>query len=68
MNETIPERMGAVLLTGHGGFDRIPFREDMPVPCPGADEGLVKVAAAGVNNTDVNTRIRTRCAPCTCVT
>ena len=67
MNETIPERMCAVLLTGHDGFDRLHFREDVPVPRPGADEGLVKVAA-GVNNTDVNTRIRTRCAPCTCAT
>lgn len=57
MSETIPERMCAVLLTGHGGFDRLHFREDVPVPRPGAGEVLVKVAAAGVNNTDVNTRI-----------
>ena len=57
MHETIPERMCAVLLTGHGGFDRLHFREDVPVPRPGAGEVLVEVAAAGVNNTDVNTRI-----------
>lgn len=29
----------------------------MPVPQPGPDEVLIRVAAAGVNNTDVNTRI-----------
>ena len=57
LDETIPERMCAVLLTGHGGFDRLEYREDVPVPRPGADEVLIRVAAAGVNNTDINTRI-----------
>ncbi len=49
--------MSAVLLTGHGGFDRLQFRDDVDVPEPAAGEVLVKVAAAGVNNTDINTRI-----------
>ncbi len=49
--------MSAVLLTGHGGFDRLQFRDDVDVPEPAAAEVLVKVAAAGVNNTDINTRI-----------
>ncbi len=53
----IPERMCAVLLTGHGGFDRLEYREDVPVPRPGAGEVLIRVAAAGINNTDINTRI-----------
>ena len=51
-----PERMCAVLLTGHGGFDRLEYRTDVPVPRPGAGEVLIQVAAAGVNNTDINTR------------
>jgi NADPH:quinone reductase-like Zn-dependent oxidoreductase len=54
---TIPETMNAVLLTGHGGFDRLEFRTDVPVPRPGHGEVLIEVAAAGVNNTDINTRI-----------
>jgi len=53
----IPERMKAVLLTGHGGYDCLEYRNDVPVPKPEAGEVLVRVAAAGVNNTDINTRI-----------
>ena len=49
--------MRAVLLTGHGGYDRLEYREDVPIPTAEPGEVLVEVAAAGVNNTDVNTRI-----------
>jgi NADPH:quinone reductase-like Zn-dependent oxidoreductase len=49
-------RMCAVLLKGHGGFEQLEFRSDIPVPAPRAGEVLVQVAAAGVNNTDINTR------------
>ena len=49
--------MSAVVLTGHGGYEKLVYREDVPVPVVGRHEALVKVAAAGVNNTDVNTRI-----------
>jgi NADPH:quinone reductase-like Zn-dependent oxidoreductase len=49
--------MRAVLLTGHGGYDKLSFRDDVPVPTPGPNEVLIRVAAAGVNNTDINTRI-----------
>jgi NADPH:quinone reductase-like Zn-dependent oxidoreductase len=49
--------MAAVLLTGHGGLDRLEYRTDVPVPRPGPGEVLVRVAAAGINNTDINTRI-----------
>jgi NADPH:quinone reductase-like Zn-dependent oxidoreductase len=49
--------MRAVLLTGHGGYDKLSFRDDVPVPTPGPGGVLIRVAAAGVNNTDINTRI-----------
>ncbi|MEO8264556.1 MAG: alcohol dehydrogenase family protein [Ilumatobacteraceae bacterium] len=49
--------MRAVLLQGHGGLDRLELRDDVPVPSPEPGQVLVKVAAAGVNNTDINTRI-----------
>jgi len=53
---TLPERMKAVVLTGHGGLDRLEWREDVPVPRPGPNEVLIRVSASAVNNTDVNTR------------
>ena len=49
--------MRAVLLTGFGGYERLELRHDIPVPQPRAGEVLVKVTAAAVNNTDINTRI-----------
>jgi NADPH:quinone reductase-like Zn-dependent oxidoreductase len=49
-------RMKAVLLKGHGGFEQLEFRDDIPVPVPGTGEVLIQVGAAGVNNTDINTR------------
>ena len=52
----VPERMRAVLLTGNGGFDCLALRDDVPVPEPKPGEVLIRVAAAGVNNTDINTR------------
>ena len=48
--------MHAVVLTGHGGFDKLEFHRDWPVPEPQSDEVLIRVAACGLNNTDVNTR------------
>ena len=49
--------MRGVWLTGHGDMDKLDIREDIPVPSPGPHDVLVRVAAAGVNNTDINTRI-----------
>ena len=49
--------MRAVLLTGNGGYDRLELRDDVPVPVPGPDDVLIRIGAAGVNNTDINTRI-----------
>jgi NADPH:quinone reductase-like Zn-dependent oxidoreductase len=51
-----PSTMAAVLLTGHGGLDRLQYRTDVPTPSPGPGEVVIQVAAAGINNTDVNTR------------
>ncbi len=57
MAEPMPATMRAVLLTGFGGYDRLELRDDIPVPRPGPGEVLVRVGAAGINNTDINTRI-----------
>jgi hypothetical protein len=48
--------MWAVVTTGHGGHDRLDYRE-VPVPVAGPGEVLLRVLAAGVNATDVNTRL-----------
>ena len=56
MTETIPSQMKAVVLTGHGGMDKLEFHTDWPVPTAGPGEVLIKVGACGLNNTDVNTR------------
>jgi NADPH:quinone reductase-like Zn-dependent oxidoreductase len=48
--------MKTVVTVGHGGYDRLVFRE-VPRPVPGPGEVLVRVLAAGVNNTDINTRL-----------
>jgi len=48
--------MQAVILTGHGGPEKLELRSDWPVPRYGADDVLIRVGAAGVNNTDINTR------------
>ena len=53
----VPTTMSAVLLTGHGGFEKLQYRTDIPVPSPAADQVLIRIGACGVNNTDINTRI-----------
>ncbi len=53
----IPRTMKAVLLEGHGGLDQLVYRDDVTLPVPAAGEVLVRVGAAAVNNTDINTRI-----------
>jgi NADPH:quinone reductase-like Zn-dependent oxidoreductase len=52
-----PKLMRAVLLHGHGGFDQLEYRDDVPVPVPARDEVLIRIGAAAVNNTDINTRL-----------
>ena len=56
-NINLPSTMCAVQLVGHGDFDQLVYREDVPVPSVGPGEVLIRVGAAGVNNTDINTRI-----------
>ncbi|MCU0605542.1 MAG: alcohol dehydrogenase family protein [Desulfobacterales bacterium] len=52
----LPRTMRAAVLTGFGGYEKLQVRPDVPVPAPADDEVLVKVAACGVNNTDIWTR------------
>ena len=48
--------MKAVVTSGNGGLDMLTYR-DVPVPRPGLGEVLLRVLAAGVNNTEINTRL-----------
>ena len=56
-NVSVPKHMAAVQLIGHGGYDKLVYTEREPVPTVGTGEVLIKVFAAGINNTDINTRI-----------
>ena len=53
----IPKVMSGVYLTGHGGLEKLIYKEDIPVPVPQSGEVLIEVKGAGVNNTDINTRL-----------
>ena len=53
---TVPDVMRAVLLTSNGGYDKLEFRDNVPLPQPGAGEVLIRIGAAGVNNTDIKDR------------
>lgn len=53
---TLPGVMCGVVLTSHGGPEKLEWREDLPVPDPGDADVIVQVKAAAVNNTDINTR------------
>lgn len=48
--------MMAIVTTGTGGYDKLEYKQ-VPIPSPGPDEVLIKVLAAGVNNTEINTRL-----------
>ncbi|QFT30803.1 Crotonyl-CoA reductase [Labrenzia sp. THAF82] len=52
----IPQKMRGIVLTGHGGPEKLEWREDLTVPVPEKGEVLIRVGASSVNNTDVNTR------------
>lgn len=55
--DSLPPLMKGVVLTGHGGPEKLVWREDLPLPQPKAGEALIRVHAAGMNNTDINTRL-----------
>lgn len=52
----IPKTMKAMLLTGHGGIEKLEYTEDVPTPVPAAGEVLVQVTATAKNNTDRKAR------------
>lgn len=56
MGRPIPKKMYGVVLSGHGGLDKLVWRDDIGVPRPGKGEVLIRVHASSVNNTDINTR------------
>ena len=51
------QTMRAIALMAHGGPEALVYRDDMPIPAPRSSEVLIKVGIAGVNNTDINTRV-----------
>lgn len=53
----LPDTMTAMVTMGHGDFDQLVLHHDWPRPDPETGDVLVRVAACGLNNTDVNTRI-----------
>ena len=54
--ETAQKTMKAVVTTANGSYDKLDYR-DVPVPELLPGEVLVKVLAAGINNTEINTRL-----------
>lgn len=52
----LPSKMWAVVTTGSGDYDKLDYRQE-PLPVPGRGEVLLQVLAAGVNNTEINTRL-----------
>lgn len=66
-NTTTPEKdrfdikdckatMKAVVTTGNGGYEKLDYRY-VPIPELASNEVLLQVLAAGVNNTEINTRL-----------
>ncbi|MEM7063569.1 MAG: alcohol dehydrogenase family protein [Cyanobacteria bacterium P01_B01_bin.77] len=55
--EKLPELMRGIWLTGHGSFDHLEIRRNIPMPQVSPNDVLIRVSAAAVNNTDINTRI-----------
>lgn len=55
--------MMAAVTTGTGGYEMLDYRE-VPIPVPAEGE-VLQVLAAGVNNTEINTRLGwySRCIP-----
>ena len=54
--DRIGKQMMAVVTTGNGGYDKLEYRS-VPTPVIGPGEVLLRVLAAGINNTEINTRL-----------
>ncbi|WP_434986380.1 zinc-binding dehydrogenase [Vreelandella zhaodongensis] len=52
----VPKTMSAMLLTGHGGVEKLQYRQDVLTPKPGLGQVLVQVTATAKNNTDRKAR------------
>jgi NADPH:quinone reductase-like Zn-dependent oxidoreductase len=52
----LPRTMMAVVTTGIGGYDKLELRT-VPMPELARGEVLLQVLAAGINNTEINTRL-----------
>jgi len=50
---SIPKTMNAMLLTGHGGPEKLVFDSNWITPDVAPDEVLIRVGACGINNTDI---------------
>ncbi len=55
-NDEPPLTMTAAVTIGHGGPEMLEVRTDWPRPVAGADQALVRVTAAALNNTDIWSR------------
>ncbi len=49
--------MHAVHLLAYDGLEQLCYKDDVAIPRPKAGDVLINVLAAGINNTDINTRI-----------
>ena len=56
-NTARPKTMRAALLLGIGGPEALQVRDDVPVPRAEPGDVVVSVAACGLNNSDINTRV-----------
>ncbi len=52
----LPATMRAMVTLGQGGYEQLDYRT-LPLPRPGPGEVLLQVLAAGINATDINTRV-----------
>ncbi|MCX8521272.1 MAG: zinc-binding dehydrogenase [Rhodoferax sp.] len=55
-SQPLPTHMHAMLTLGHGGYEQLAWRT-VPLPVLQNGEVLLQVLAAGINNTDINTRV-----------
>ena len=53
---TVPSKMMAVVTHGNGGYDMLEYKL-VNTPKPINNEVIIKVLAAGINNTEINTRL-----------